>query len=617
MCGIAGFYSIKNVFSREDLEKMTLSLAHRGPENQSIYLQEKIGLGHRRLKIIDLSDNANQPMISKSKNSIIIFNGEIYNFKEIQDKFNISIRTSSDTEVLLEAFEKVGPKILDHLNGMFAFAIYNKKSEELFVVRDRLGIKPIFYFWDGENFAFASELKALLNVGYINSQKKLDYDAVNEYLHLGYIPEPKSVFKNINKFPSGGFAKIKNNNLQIEKYWSINDQLKSEVETDFKKAKSQLNELITKSVKYRLIADVPFGTLLSGGIDSSLVTAVAQSVSSEKVKTFSIGFEESRFNEAHHAKLVAQYLNTDHHEFIVSQNEAKELVNSILDSYDEPYADSSAIPTMLVSRLARQYVTLTLSGDGGDELFHGYGAYNWAKRLHYPFINKLKKPSELILKKLSNRYKRVSNMFAYENKETLKSHIFSQEQYFFTRKEIQLLINPEFQREISLEEETPTIRDFLAAEKQAIFDLNYYLKDDLLVKVDRASMKYSLENRVPLLDHNIVEFALNVDPRMKLKNGIQKHLLKEVLYDYVPKKFFERPKWGFAIPLVDWLKKDLKYLIEEYLSKETIETIGVVNYKGILELKNRYLLKNENYLYNRLWNLILLHKFLRNINKSA
>jgi asparagine synthase (glutamine-hydrolysing) len=615
MCGIAGFYSIKNVFSKEDLERMTASLAHRGPENQSLFYEHNVGLGHRRLKIIDLSDDANQPMITQSGNSIIVFNGEIYNYKEIQKQFNISAKTTSDTEILLEAYEKVGPEILNHLNGMFAFAVYDKVKKEIFLARDRMGIKPIYYYWDGENFAFASELKSLLQAKFINETKKINYTTINEYLHLGYVPEPNSIFENIFKFPSGSFASISDEKFQIENYWDLDNQLKSEVITDFNTAKSQLKELVTNSVQHRLISDVPFGTLLSGGVDSSLVTAVAQSVSSEKIKTFSIGFNESKFNEAHHAQKVAKFLETDHHEFIVSHDDAKELIDSVVDSYDEPYADASAIPTMLVSKLARQHVTMTLSGDGGDELFHGYGAYNWAKRLNSPLIKAFRKPTSKALKHLSNKYKRASTLFEYENIETIKSHIFSQEQYFFTRKEIGQLIKPEFQKEILLNEETPLVRNLTPAEKQAVFDLNYYLKDDLLVKVDRASMKYSLENRVPLLDHNIVEFALNLDPELKIKNGVQKFLLKELLYDYVPKEYFDRPKWGFSIPLADWLKTDLKYLIDKYLSKESVEDVGICDYSIINDLKSRYLLQNEDYLYNRLWNLIILHQFLRNISK--
>jgi len=613
MCGIAGYYSTNSVFSKQELEDMTSSLEHRGPENQSVFVENHVGLGHRRLKIIDLSNDANQPMISHSGKYHIVFNGEIYNYKEIQEQYQIDSKTTSDTEILLEAYEKAGVEILKHLNGMFAFAVYNRVNDELFLARDRMGIKPIYYFFDGENFAFASELKSLLKSQFIHKSIKIDFSAVSAYLHLGYIPEPQSIYKNIYKFPSGAFASIKNSTLKIQSYWKINEHLKLEVISDFNEAKKQLRTLVTNSVKYRLMSDVPFGTLLSGGIDSSLVTAVAQSVSTEKIRTFSIGFKESKFNEAEHARKVAKYLDTEHHEFTVSHNEAKELVESIIDSYDEPFADSSAIPTMLVSKLARQHVTMTLSGDGGDELFHGYGFYNWANRMHNPLIRAFRKPIELTLSNLSNKYKRAAHLFAYEKTETIKSHIFSQEQYYFTRREIRDLLKPEFQNEISINENNSEIRNFSPAENQAIFDLKYYLKDDLLVKVDRASMKYSLENRVPLLDHNIVEFALNLNPELKIHKGIQKHLLKEVLYDYVPKEYFDRPKWGFGIPLVEWLKTDLKYLIDNYLSKESIDATGIFNYAVVQNLKERYLQQNENYLYNRLWQIIVLQMFLKKL----
>lgn len=609
MCGITGFYSINKNISHETLRQITTQLTHRGPEFQSEYYLPHIGLGHRRLKIIDLSDAANQPMISKSGKLIIVFNGEIYNFQEIKARYQIQSQTNSDTEILLEAFEKKGPQILSELNGMFALAIYNTVNKKLFIARDRIGIKPLFYFWNGKDLVFASELKALTKVPLISKSLKINHSILNDFLHLGYIPEPNTIYQNIYKFPSGDFAWFDGQKLSVKSYWTLKDQIQPTVLSDFTEAKKQLKNLITNSVKHRLISDVPFGTFLSGGIDSSLVTAVAQSVSSEKIKTFSIGFKESKFNEAIFANKVAKHLKTEHHEFIVSENEAKELIETIIDSYDEPFADTSAIPTMLVSQMARKHVTMTLSGDGGDELFHGYGSYLWNERLNKMHISTFRKIIALSLKTQNSRYKRIANLFEYQNKAQLKSHIFSQEQYNFSQKEISTLL--EKNTTPSIEENYENLaRELTPAEQQALFDLHYYLKDDLLTKVDRASMKYSLETRVPLLDHNIVTFALNLDPKLKIKNGIQKYLLKELLYDYAPKQLFDRPKWGFSIPLEYWLKTDLKYLIDKYLNKATVEQFGLFKYSQIQELLTRYFSGKEDYLYQRIWLLIILHQFL-------
>ena len=332
---------------------------------------------------------------------------------------------------------------------------------------------------------------------------------------------------------------------------------------------------------------------------------MAQKVSPHPVKTFSIGFKESKFNESQYASKVAKYLNTEHNEFIVSQNDVLQLVDNYFNAYDEPYADSSGFPTMLVSKLAKQHVSVILSGDGGDELFHGYGMYNWAKRLNNPLIKAFRKPIGYGLSKLSNRHKRASSLFKYNSIDRVKSHIFSQEQYFFTETEIDnLLINTEIE---FIDESINSSRKLSASEEQSVFDIKHYLKDDLLVKVDRASMQSALEVRVPLLDHNIVEFALNVNRNLKIKDGEQKLLLKQVLYDYIPKEMFDRPKWGFSIPLEKWLKTDLNYLLDKYTSKEIIEKYNIVDYHAVEDIKRKYI-SGQTFLYNRLWLIIILHK---------
>ena len=362
-----------------------------------------------------------------------------------------------------------------------------------------------------------------------------------------------------------------------------------------------------------MISDVPFGTFLSGGIDSSLVTAIAQSNSDKPINTFSIGFNESKHNESSYAQAVAKQLGTKHHEFTVTEKDALELLDRMTDAYDEPFADSSGIPTMLVSKLARQHVTMTLSGDGGDELFHGYGSYLWAKRLANPLVKLFRKPIGSSLKGLkSSRYDRIATLFNYQDKENIKSHIFSQEIYYFSHAEIAELTGDLSIKFSADTFEVNTKRKLSPTEEQALFDIRFYLKDDLLAKVDRATMQFSLEARVPLLDYRIVEFALNVDPALKIKNGDAKYLLKQVLYDYLPASLFDRPKWGFSIPLDKWLQGDLNFLLEKFTSKEMCDKFGLINYAVLNKYKTEF--KNGKiFYYNRLWQIIVLHKTLEKL----
>jgi asparagine synthase (glutamine-hydrolysing) len=608
MCGICGYFSNNNKFSEEDLIKMSSAIAHRGPDAEGFFHSEIAGLGHRRLSIIDLSASANQPMHSHNNRYVMVFNGEIYNFKEINTGFNMN--TSSDSEVILEAFALWGPEFVNRLNGMFAVTIYDKEEKTFYFFRDRIGIKPLYYYWDGQNFAFASELKALKTSGYINNNISINYLAINEYLHLGYIPEPHSIYDKIFKFPAGSWAKLNSRGFEIKKYWSINDKISDKLITNENEAKERLKELLISSVKYRMISDVPFGTFLSGGIDSSLVTAIAQSLSAEPVKTFNIRFEDSEYDESPFARAVSKYLGTNHHEYTVTKKDGIEMIPELMNIYDEPFADSSAIPTLLVSKMAKQHVTMTLSGDGGDELFMGYGAYKWAARLNNPFAKNFRAPIKGALSLLSNRYKRVSHLFEKVSKDQLCSHIFSQEQYLFSRTEIKRILNPEFYHGFQLDERPTLARKLTPAEEQSLFDLKYYLKDDLLVKVDRASMHYSLETRVPLLDYRIVEFAYNLHPSLRSKDGVSKYLLKKVLYDFVPSNYFNRPKYGFAVPLQKWMKSDLNFLLTGYLSETNIKEMKILNYPYIGKLKYYFSGKEYRYLYNRLWQLT----FFKNLN---
>ena len=633
MCGLAGYYSHDGFFSGEDLRSMTTLLRHRGPDAEGFFHDEICGLGHTRLSIIDLSTRANQPMVSSNDRFMIIYNGEIYNFREIgaRLKFPIStsnqvhLKTSSDTEVILESFVQSGVDFVQQLNGMFVIVIYDKITQELYLFRDRVGIKPLYYFWDGKNFAFASELKSLKLLNQID--KSINKSSINNFLHLGYIPTPLSIYEKIHKMPAGSWMKLSKSGIETQKYWNLRNALNNNVIKDQEEALVKLSDLIISSIQYQLKSDVPFGVFLSGGIDSSLVTAQAVGLSIVKVNTFSIGFEENSHNESEYAKSVAKYLGTDHHEFIVSYKDAMDLIESIFDTYDEPFADASAIPTMLVSKLARQHVTVTLSGEGGDELFYGYGAYKWAKYLDNPLYRAVRRPVASVFSRMDSRYQRIGKLIDFDNSTFLKSHIFSQEQYLFSESELKSILTndfyrPDFLDHIKIATNTLTNPDVFIAdgsnlnerklnamEQQALFDLNYYLQDDLLTKVDRASMRYSIETRVPYLDHRVIEFAINIAPQLKYKNGISKYILKKILYQYIPAKFFDRPKQGFAIPLNKWLHNELSYLIDENLNKTVIEKYNVVKFAEVKTIVDGFR-QGKDFLFNRLWLLIILHKWL-------
>ncbi len=609
MCGLAGIYD-KNGVSQQDVKQMTDAIAHRGPDAEGFFVDGDFGLGHRRLSIIDLSTAANQPMRSHCGRYWMVFNGEVYNYREIAKELDVKLKTTGDSEVVLEAFAKWGPQMANRLNGMFVIVIFDSLERKFYFFRDRIGIKPLYVYRKGGKMAFASEIKAIVAM---NEAVKLTVnpEAIPYFLHLGYIPQPLTIYNEVEKFPSGSWAVWDGNSFETRSYWTAAEKISSTVISDEVEAKAQLRELLEASVKRRLISDVPFGTFLSGGIDSSVVTALAQQVSADRLKTFSIGFEDAKHDESGFARQVSDHLGTEHFEYRVTEKDALELVPTIIPRFDEPFADSSAIPTMLVSKMARQEVTMTLSGDGGDELFHGYGMYNWAKRLADPAMKALSWPISKALSFGNDRYKRISKVFDHPGHDQLHSHIFSQEQYMFSTAEInRLLVNPSHSGLSLLKLNSKLTRKLTPSEDQAMFDIGLYLKGDLLTKVDIASMRYSLEARVPILDHTVVEFALNLDPKLKVKNGVQKYLLKEVLYDLVPRKIFDRPKWGFSVPLCKWLKTDLSYLIHENLNKKVVNEHGYVKWEEVEKLL-RLFRSGQDHLYNRIWLLILLHAWLQ------
>lgn len=615
MCGIAGIYAL-NPIAPGIVAQMTAALAHRGPDAQRVWHDGRIALGHTRLSIIDLSTSAHQPFASASGRYTAVFNGEIYNFQTLRqrltDEFGIRFRTESDTEVLVEAFEIWGAQTVSRLEGMFAAAVWDARDQKLTLFRDRVGKKPLYIFTNGDILAFASELKGLLQLPNIRTQLTVALPAVTRFLHLGYIPEPLTIYQQVQKFPAGHYA-IVGNDLQIQPqpYWSVKELVEDTrpAYTDAA-AKQSLSNLLTHAVQKRLVSDVPLGAFLSGGTDSSLVSAIASRQVSGALRTFSIGFKESKHDERAFARAVANHLNTQHTEYVLEEKEAVGLLETYLRHFDEPFADTSAIPTMLVSHLARRDVTVALTGDGGDELFQGYGAYTWANRLATPAWQKLKPIVRWTLSRGSSRWQRVSHLLESVPADQLRSHIFSQEQYLFSQQEIRTKLwrkeqpfDPFIYDESFLDNTSLT-----EGEKQAIFDLQYYLKDDLLVKVDRASMYYALECRSPLLDHQLIAWALNLDVSYKVRDGKAKWLLKELLRDYIPDNLVDRPKWGFSVPLSRWLRGELRYLLDTYLTRDVTDQVGLLQFEYIDQLKQSFL-HGKDYLYNRVWAVIVLHQW--------
>jgi asparagine synthase (glutamine-hydrolysing) len=584
-------------------------IAHRGPDASGSYSKQGVGLCHRRLSIIDLSDSANQPMFSQSGNSVAVYNGEIYNYDYLRRELGIAPKTSSDTEIAIELIEKNGSLAFGQFSGMFAIALYSIDSKKLTLARDQIGIKPLYYYWDGAEFAFASEIKSLMQLAYIKEKASVNTSAAMDFLHLGYIPAPQSIYNNIYKLEPGCYAVYDGKSLDIARYWHPKAEIGRRFTGSQHQAKETLRDLVEDSVRSQLRSDVPFGSFLSGGIDSSLVAAAAQRNLGSKLKTFTISFADAKHDESRFAKQIADYLGTEHTEFRVTEKEVAAAVPFLADVYDEPFADSSAFPTMAVSKLAKQHVSMVLSGDGGDELFHGYGAYKWASRLSSFPLNNTRRAAAAIIGLGNSRMKRVSSLLKNTGCADWHSHIFSQEQCLFSQEEVRSLVHRDYSKIFG---DWGSFTDFELshAEKQAAFDFCKYLPDDLLVKVDRASMQSSLEVRVPLLDVEIAKFAFSLPQEMKTQKGEQKYLLKQVLYEYIPAHLFDRPKWGFSIPLMRWLKTDLSFLIDQYLNTQLISVHGIVCPQQVAKLVKRFRSGKEDYLYNRIWALIVLHQFL-------
>lgn len=607
MCGISGFYSKK--LGESDIQRAITAQNHRGPDSNGYFLETPFALIHNRLSILDLSDLAHQPMRSQDGRYLLTYNGEIYNYQQLRSEYQVAVNSSGDTELLLELFSKIGTDVFSKLNGIFAGAIYDTQKKSLLLFRDHLGIKPLYYYRSEEDFVFASELKGISALVGKKESLKPSKAAINTFLHLGFIPAPLSIYDNVQKLEPGSWLEFDGKEVVTNTYWQPLFPKDPPSRPRFEDSKKQLNDLLHESVSGQMVSDVPVGAFLSGGIDSSLVTALATKYSGQKLKTFTIGFKEAKFDESEHARKVSKHLNTDHTEFILSTDDAKEQVLNLLNIYDEPFGDSSAIPTLMISKLAAAEVKVILSGDGGDELFFGYNRHVWMDRLlKYRLLQNGKTIAPLIKSVPHTKFKRLGDLLDVYDDSMKNSHYFSQQALFFSEYDLDSMMSSGWRKKID-RDESNSIGSNINAHTLPFWDLTNYLPDDNLTKVDRASMFHSLEVRVPLLDYRVVEMALKLPLEHKYHKGHTKHILKEVLYDYVPKKLFDRPKQGFSIPVNEWLRSDLRFLIDDYLNEAVIEEQGIFNYSEVRKIKDQFL-KGNNLFFNKIWSLTLIQKWM-------
>ncbi|WP_256010063.1 asparagine synthase (glutamine-hydrolyzing) [Desertivirga xinjiangensis] len=605
MCGIFGStIKYNEAILAEKLDKINF----RGPDySGSLYIDDLV-LGHNRLAIIDLDHRSDQPFSYLHLH--IVFNGEIYNYQDIKSdlvKKGYRFTTAADTEVICAAFLEYGRACVNYFNGMFAFVIYDSQKKTLFGGRDRLGKKPLYYSLAGGEFEFASQPSQIT----LARNFTLDTQAIYEYLKWGYIPEPRSVWTQIRKVPAGHTFtySLTNRSFETEKYWDLDYSWKKRFTGDYGKAKHILNNLLFDAVKLRMHADVPLGVFLSGGIDSSLVATVATKIVSN-VKTFSMKFNEKGFDESIHAAKVANCLGTDHHTIECNYSQAMDLIRNFSLYYDEPFADSSAIPSMLLSKHTKQHVTVALSGDGGDEVFLGYERYKWIRSRNYLFRSPQfvrKYISSLISLSPLYKHKLVAKAINIENIQSLYVKMFGGLDNSWIDMPkcgadgpfIHLLSN-------SNKPLMETVSDF---------DIKTYLNDDINTKVDRASMAFSLEARSPLMDYRIIEFGRSLPTSFKYKGNIQKRILKDILFEHLSARLFDRPKAGFTMPFAEWFRNELKEYVLDNLSAAKLKQIPGINIRRSQEIINEHMTGKWNR-YPQIWKLLVLSQWLNNQNKT-
>ena len=608
MCGIAGLIDFGKQSNAEQLNKMNDSLVHRGPDGEGMYFENfhdfQIGLGHRRLAIIDLSASAAQPMHFQQLH--LVYNGEIYNYAEIRNELLIlghQFTTHSDTEVILHAFAEWGIDCINKFIGMFAFVLFDENKKEIYLVRDRAGVKPLFYSYQGGLLLFGSELKAL--VAHSAFQKILSTDAIAMFLQYGYVPGPYCIYENTHKVLPGHYIRFDLNNRELKqtRYWNVYDAYnKPPLDISLPEAMKQTEDLLKNAFDYRMVSDVPVGVFLSGGYDSTAVTALLQKDRTDQIKTFTIGFEDQSLNEAPYAKEVAQILGTDHTEYYCTMKEALEIVPGLPYYYDEPFADSSAIPTTLVSKIAREKVTVALSADAGDEVFAGYNRYDYIMK----FGKKVKQIPGFARKAIASAMDKIdaeripvfNRKYLFHSRyEKIKQFLRQSDDYNinqllsrqFIPDDLQTLLQSDFHSPVTAFDSRGLKEDFYSTLHYVMaIDYQTYLVDDILQKVDRATMTHSLEGREPFLDHRVVEWAAQLPLEYKYHNGEKKYILRKIVHQYVPEHLMNRPKKGFAIPIVEWLTGDLKPLAMQLFEESFIQKQSIFNYQELNKVVNDF-----------------------------
>lgn len=639
MCGFAGSLGAGEC-NENSLRRMVATLRHRGPDDYGLWFDHSVAIGlvHARLSILDLSPAGHQPMTSESGRYVIVFNGEIYNHQRLRAEIEqtgqaFNWRGHSDTETLLAGFYAWG--IEDTLRksvGMFAFAVWDKQTHTLTLARDRLGEKPLYYGWQGDTFLFGSELKALKAHPAFDAE--IDRDALTDFMRYSYIPAPQSIYRGIHKLLPGTLLSVRAGERAGSKsvpYWSLLDVARDGLQAAFTGSDAEalqgLEARLSEAVALQQISDVPIGAFLSGGIDSSTIVALMQAQSILPIRTFTIGFDDLQYNEAVHARAVARHLGTDHTELYVTPEEARAVIPQLPMLYDEPFGDSSQIPTFLVSHLARRSVTVSLSGDAGDELFGGYNRYAWTRKLLkvpaplrrtlavglsalspaqwdriYSAMEPML-PSSLQVRMPGDKAHKLSQVLAVDSDVSVYQSLVS------------TWSNPDTvvlggRGAMNLSSAWDALSDFDALEcRMMALDALTYLPDDILCKVDRASMGVSLESRVPFLDHRVVEYAWGLPLHMKMRNGQGKWILRQLLYKYVPKELIERPKMGFGVPIDVWLRGPLREWAEDLLSETRLEREGFFNPAPIRQKWAEHLSGQRNWQYH-LWNVLMFQAWL-------
>jgi len=630
MCGITGVFAFNLLgkFNMIHVTAATMALEKRGPDAHRVYTDEFVGLGHRRLSIIDTSAAANQPMWDASQRFCIVFNGEIFNYRELRKELEakgVQFVSASDTEVLLNLFIHEREECLNRLNGFFAFCVYDQQEQTFFLARDRYGIKPLLYLFDEDKFLFASEIKSILQYGI---DKELDYTSLQTYLHLNYIPAPHTIFAHIKKLLPGHYLKVSNKKLESGQFYSIAEKPAAS-HVNYEEAKKQLSNLLDDAVQRRLVSDVPIGAFLSGGIDSSVIAALAVKHKPD-LHTFSIGFGDDKFfDETAYANSVAKHLNTNHTVFSLSHKDLLDHVQDVLNYTDEPFADSSALNVFILSKETRKHATVALSGDGADELLGGYNKHE----AFYRIINKGWKENMIaalgpvwsILPQ--SRSRKIGNLARQFSRFADGLKLNSRERYWqwagFTTNKTNSLLSNEVKQKLNLQEfklrkenylrfiSTPeTMREIL------LTDMHLVLPGDMLTKVDSMSMANSLEVRVPFLDYRVVDFVFSLPDDFKINRSIRKRILQDAFRDALPAELYNRPKKGFEVPLLSWLRKELMPMVNDLLSEQTITEQDIFNYSEIKKLKLQLNSSNPQDAHARLWALLVFQSWYRRIISS-